>query len=64
MWNLHRLKHIRKFLDQETCHTLVCGLVLAHLDYANAILADLPNVEIAKMQWSTKYCSKTCDGSK
>ena len=32
------------------CHTLVCGLVLAHLDYANAILADLPNVEIAKMQ--------------
>ena len=50
MWNLHKLKHIRKFLDQETCHTLVCGLVLAHLDYANAILADLPNVEIAKMQ--------------
>ena len=50
MWNLHKLKHIRKFLDQETCNTLVCGLVLAHLDYANAILADLPNVEIAKMQ--------------
>ena len=50
MWNLHNLKHIRKFLNQETCHTLVCGLVLAHLDYANAILADLPNVEIAKMQ--------------
>ena len=50
MWNLHKLKHIRKFLNQETCHTLVCGLVLTHLDYANAILADLPNVEIAKMQ--------------
>ena len=50
MWNLHKLKHIRKFLNQETCHTLVCGLVLTHLDYANAILADLPNIEIAKMQ--------------
>ena len=50
MWSLHRLKHIRKLLNQETCHTLVCGLVLTHLDYANAILADLPNVEIAKMQ--------------
>ena len=50
MWNLHKLKHIRKFLNQETCHTLVCGLVLTHLDYANAILADLPNVEIPKMQ--------------
>ena len=50
MWNLQKLKHIRKFLNQETCHTLACGLVLMHLDYANAILADLPNIEIAKMQ--------------
>ena len=50
MWNLHKLKHIRKFLNQETCHTLEYGLLLTHLEYANAILADLPNVEIAKMQ--------------
>ena len=50
VWNLHKLKHIRNFPNQETCHTLVCGLVLTDLDYANAILADLPNVEIAKMQ--------------
>ena len=26
-WNLHKLKNIRKFLNQEKCHTLVCGLV-------------------------------------
>ena len=57
MWNLQKLKHIRKFLNQETCHTLVCGLVLTHLDYANTILADLPNIEIAKMQ-STEHHSK------
>ena len=50
MWNLQKLQHIRKFLNQETCHTLVYGLVLTHLDYANAIIADLPNIEIAKMQ--------------
>ena len=50
MRNLQKLKHIRKFLNQETCHTLVWGLVLTHLDYANAILADLPNMGIAKMQ--------------
>ena len=50
MWNLHKIKHIRNFLNQEICHTLVFGLVLTHLHYANAILADLPNVEIAKMQ--------------
>ena len=63
MWNLHKLKHIRKFLDQETCHTLVCGLVLAHLDYANAILADLPNVEIAKMQWVQNIAAKLVMGA-
>ena len=49
IWNLQKLKHIRKFLNQETCPTLVCWLVLMYLDYANAILADLPNIEIAKM---------------
>ena len=70
MWNLHKLKNIRKFLNQETCHTVVCGLVLTHLDYANAILADLPNIEIAKRQqvqniaaklvmWADNYSSPT-----
>ena len=63
MWNLHKLKHIRKFLDQETCHTLVCGLVLSHLDYANAILADLPNVEIAKMQRVQNIAAKLVMGA-
>ena len=63
MWNVHRLKHIRKFLDQETCHTLVCGLVLAHLDYANAILADRPNVEIAKMQRVQNIAAKLVMGA-
>ena len=63
MWNLHKLKHIRKFLNQETCHTLVCGLVLAHLDYANAILADLPNVEIAKMQQVQNIAAKLVMGA-
>ena len=63
MWNLHKLKHIRKFLDQDTCHTLVCGLVLAHLDYANAILADLPNIEIAKMQRVQNIAAKLVMGA-
>ena len=63
MWNLHKLKHIRKFLNQETCHTLVCGLVLTHLDYANAILADLHNVEIAKMQLVQNIAAKFVMGA-
>ena len=63
MWNLHKLKHIRKFLDQDTCHTLVCRLVLAHLDYAKAVLANLPNVEIAKMQQVQNIAAKLVMGA-
>ena len=63
MWNLHKLKNIRKFLNQESCHTLVCGLVLTHLDYANAILADLPNTEIAKMQQVQNITAKLVMGT-
>ena len=63
MWNLHKLKHIRQFLNQETCHTLVCGLVLTHLDYANAILADLPNIETAKMQQVQNIAAKLVMGA-
>ena len=50
VWNLHKLKHIRNILNQETCHTLVCGLILTHVDYANAILTDFPNIEVVKIQ--------------
>ena len=63
MWNLQKLKHIRKFLNQETCHTLVCRLVLTHLYYANAILADLPNIEIAKMQCVQNIAAKFVMGA-
>ena len=63
MLNLHKLKQIRKFLNQETCHTLVCGLVLTHLAYANAILADLPNIEIAKMQQVQNIAAKLVMGA-
>ena len=63
MWNLQKLKHIRKFINQETCHTLVCGLVLIHLEYANTILADLSNIEIAKMQQVQNIAAKFVKGA-
>ena len=63
MWNLYKLKHIRKFFNKETCHTLGCGLVLTHLDYANVILADLPNIEIAKMQQVQNITAKLVMGA-
>ena len=50
MWNLQRLKAIHPFLTIEACHTVVRGIVCAHLDYANGIFAGLPECEISKLQ--------------
>ena len=50
MWNLQKLKAIRNVLTDDACKTLVSALVLLHLDYANAILIGLPEVDIRKMQ--------------
>ena len=50
MWNLQRLKAIFPFLTTEACHTVVRGIVCAHVDYANAVFAGLPDCEISKLQ--------------
>ena len=50
MWNLQKLKAICNILTEETCKTLVMGLVISHLDYANAILVGLPKTDIHKLQ--------------
>ena len=50
MWNLQKLKAICHHLTEETCTTLVMGLLISHLDYANVILVGLPDTDIHKLQ--------------
>ena len=50
MMNLQRIKAIHHMLSQEACHQLMLGLVMSHLDYVNAILINLPQREIQKLQ--------------
>ena len=50
MMNLQRIKAIHHMLSQEACHQLMLGLVMSHLDYINAILINLPQREIQKLQ--------------
>ena len=38
MWNLSKLKKIRKYLDTDTCKIVVDALVTSHLDYCNGLL--------------------------
>lgn len=58
MWNIQKLKQIRKFLTMEACHTLVKGLVLSHLDYSNAILAGQSKSRTKKMQMVQNAAAK------
>ena len=37
-------------LYQEACHQLKVRLVMSHLDYMNAVLRNLPQTEIKKLQ--------------
>ena len=48
--NLVKMCNIRKYLMEEAIKTLLVGLVLSHLDYANTILAGIPECDINKMQ--------------
>ena len=50
MLNIQRIKCIRPLLSIETCQTLVQGLVISHLNYANATLAGLPSYLIGRVQ--------------
>ena len=50
MNSINRIKQIRNSFSKEICQTLVQALVISHLDYANAILIDLPDITIQKLQ--------------
>ena len=50
MLNLQRLQLIRSCLTVDACKTLVQGLVISHLDYANAVFAELPECELKMLQ--------------
>ena len=41
MWNVQKIKHIRKYLTQEVAQLLASSIVMSHLDYANSLLYGL-----------------------
>ena len=43
MYHLHKIRQIRLVLTEEACRTIIQGLVMSHLDFANSILAASPD---------------------
>ena len=50
MFNLKRIRQIRKFLTSDACETLMLTLVMSHLDYCNSILLGVPAITIKPFQ--------------
>ena len=58
VFNIQRIKHIRKYLTNEACKTLVMGLVTSHLDYCNSLPYGLPAIDLNKLQCVQNIASK------
>ena len=58
MFNIQRIKHIRKYLTKEACEILVMGLVTSHLGYCNSLFYGLPAIDLNKLQCVQNIASK------
>ena len=59
-YNLYNIRKIRNSLTISACKTLVQGLVLSHLDYANTIFIGISKGNIQRNAKSTKHGCQTC----
>ena len=50
MWNICKIKNIRKYVDQDSCATLVSSLVMSRLDYSNSLLCNAVEKLVSKLQ--------------
>ena len=53
-----RIHNIQQYLTTDACSTLVLGLCISHLDYANALYYGLPNKTISHLQRVQSMCAK------
>ena len=56
--NFVRIHNIWQYLTIDACTTLVLGLCISHLDYANALYYGLPNKTILHLQMVQSMCAK------
>ena len=56
--NFVRICNIHQYLTKDACTTLVLGLCISHLDYANALYYGLPDKTISHLQIIQTMCPK------
>ncbi|KAI0215724.1 hypothetical protein LSAT2_032215, partial [Lamellibrachia satsuma] len=45
-----RIKSIRPYMTKRVCHSLVIALVVSSLDYCNALLLEIPEYHLTRLQ--------------
>ena len=58
MANFVRICNIWEYLRKDACTTLVLGLCISHLDYANTLYYGLPDKTISHLQIIQTMCEK------
>ena len=61
--NLQKLIQIRRNLNIDAAKSIALGLVIVHLDYANALYTNLPTVHIKKLQRIQTMTAKVVTGA-
>ena len=56
MSNFNKIRKIRRFLSKEACETLMLGLVISHIDYANGTLFGAPDTTLKPYQRIQNMC--------
>ncbi len=56
--HLYSIRKIRKFLTREACETLIHAFIFSQLDYCNALLYDLPDTQIRKLQRIQNFAAR------
>ena len=59
-FDIQILRGVVKYLSLDSAKTVVCALVLSHIDYANSIYIGLPSTAIKLLQHMQKLCGQGC----
>ena len=60
MYNLQKLKPLRRYLTTKAATILVPGLMMSHLDYCNSPFAGLPKTDIVQTAEGAEHCCSIC----
>ena len=57
-FQLRNIGRVRRFLDHDTCHLVVCALVLSRVDYGNGLLLGANTTDIQRLQRIQNWAAK------